>query len=255
MNYHVITIFPQMLNSYLNESIIGTAIKNKIINVKSYALREYTNDKHRRVDGKPYGGGPGMVMWIDPIVNCIEKTKTKIEENYQKELSLYRDYKNTIKTNTINSYSSRVGDADEFKLRRPRKPKILFVHFDTAGVKFTNVLAKSISVNYTDVIFICGRYEGVDFRVSEIYKGLSISIGDYILTGGELPSMIMIDAISRNIKGVLNKEESIEENRISSNKVYARPEVYKCKNKNYKVPKVLLSGNHKEIDKWKKSID
>ncbi len=267
MTYHVITIFPEMLRSYLSESIIGSAIKSGVINVETYALREYTLDKHRRVDGRPYGGGPGMVMWIDPIVNAVEKTKTNIENKYQKELAEYRDYKESVKTksgltptlsqgegvaagtNTPSPWERGLGG--EAKVSRPRKPKILFVHFDTKGERFTNVIAKDISTKYTDIIFICGRYEGVDYRVSEIYKGVNISIGDYILTGGELPAMIMIDAISRNIKGVLNKEESIEENRISSNRVYARPEIYKYKNKNYKVPEVLLSGNHALINKWR----
>jgi tRNA (guanine37-N1)-methyltransferase len=142
--------------------------------------------------------------------------------------------------------------------------------------KFTTNIAKEISKKYTDIIFICGRYEGVDSRVNEIYKGLEISIGDYVLTGGELPAMVMIDSISRQIEGVLNKIESLEENRVSTHKIYARPEVYEYKTKSidkkkteeniknninkkvyktkivkYLVPKVLLSGNHKEIEKWK----
>jgi tRNA (guanine37-N1)-methyltransferase len=150
------------------------------------------------------------------------------------------------------------------------------VHFNPGATKFTTDIAKDISKNYTDIIFICGRYEGVDARVNEIYKGLDISIGDYVLTGGELPTMIMIDSISRQVGGVLNKLESLEENRVSSHKVYARPEVYEYKIKSidkkkteensknninkkvykiktveYIVPKVLLSGNHKEIEKWK----
>jgi tRNA (guanine37-N1)-methyltransferase len=249
MNYHVITIFPEMLSSYLGESIIGSAIKNKIISVNTYALREHTTDKHRRVDGKPFAGGPGMVMWVDPIVNCVEKIKTNIEKKYQKDISKYELIKEKQKikvSKTINI--------------KPKKSKILFVHFNPGAEKFTTSLAKDISKNYTDIIFICGRYEGIDSRINEIYKGLEISIGDYVLTGGELPSLIMIDSISRQIEGVLNKMESLEENRVSSHKVYARPEVYeyktktktgKLKIKKYLVPKVLLSGNHKEIEKWK----
>lgn len=238
MNYHIITIFPDMLTSYFAESIISSAIKNKIISVNTYALREYTTDKHRRVDGKPFAGGPGMVMWVDPIVNCIEKIKSKIEK---------RD------------------------IKKVKKSKILFVHFVPSAEKFTTNIAKDISKKYNDIIFICGRYEGVDSRVNEIYKGLEISIGDYVLTGGELPAMVMIDSISRQIDGVLNKIESLEENRVSTHKIYARPEVYEHKIKTldkrkteennkktyktkvtkYSVPKVLLSGNHKEIEKWK----
>lgn len=263
MNYHVITIFPEMLSSYLNESIIGSAIKNKIISVSTYALREYTTDKHRRVDGKPFAGGPGMVMWVDPIVNCVEKIKISIEKKYQKDLLKYNLKKDAQKTK-IN------------KIKKPVKNKILFVHFNPGAAKFTTAIAKDVSQKYTDVIFICGRYEGVDSRVNEIYTGLEISVGDYVLTGGELPTMIMIDSISRQVEGVLNKLESLEENRVSSHKVYARPEIYEHKVKTldnkktkentqnninkkayktkiveYVVPKVLLSGNHKEIEKWK----
>ncbi len=270
MNYHVITIFPEMLSSYMSESIIGSAIKNKIISVNTYALREYTNDKHRRVDGKPFAGGPGMVMWVDPIVNCIEKIKTNIEKKYEKDIKSYK-----LKLDKLNN------KLEIKNLKKVNKSKILFVHFSPGASKFTTEIAKDISKNYTDIIFICGRYEGVDSRVNEIYKGLEISIGDYVLTGGELPAMIMIDSISRQVEGVLNKMESLEENRVSSHKVYARPEIYEYKTKiliknkvskennlkeiksikpkkeyklkivKYSVPKVLLSGNHKEIEKWK----
>lgn len=267
MNYHIVTIFPDMFNSYLNESIIGSAVKEKKISVNTYALREYTKDKHRRVDGKPFAGGPGMVLWVDPIVNCVEKIKTKIEKKYQKDIVKYNTKKEAEKTKTKKTV---------LKLQKPVKSKILFVHFNPGAEKFTTKIAKDISCNYTDIIFICGRYEGVDARVNEIYKGLEISIGDYVLTGGELPTMIMIDSISRQVEGVLNKLESLEENRVSSHKVYARPEIYEYKIKSidkkkmeensknninkkvykkkiveYTVPKVLLSGNHKEIEKWK----
>ncbi len=238
VNFHIVTIFPDMFTSYFAESILAKAVEKKLINVNTYALREYTVDKHRRVDGKPYGGGPGMVMWVEPIVNCIEKIKTKIQKKYKKDL---------------------------VKVVKSIKPKILFVHFSPGGEKFNTSIAKNISEKYTDIIFICGRYEGIDRRVNEIYNGLDISIGDYVLTGGELPSMIMIDSISRQIGGVLNTIESLEENRVSSHSVYARPEVYEYKKttikkdgtkkvttKKYAVPKVLLSGNHKLIESWKK---
>lgn len=286
MNYHVITIFPEMLSSYLSESIIGSAIKNKLISVNTYALRAYTTDKHRRVDGKPFAGGPGMVMWVDPIVNCVEKIKKNIEKKYEKDVNNY--YKKIeslnnklgvlVNKNYLEKNKEKINKIKlEIKeVKKISKNNILFVHFNPGATKFTTEIAKDISINYTDVIFICGRYEGVDARVNEIYKGLDISIGDYVLTGGELPTMIMIDSISRQVEGVLNKMESLEENRVSSHKVYARPEVYEYKIKTldnkktkensenninkkaykikiieYTVPKVLLSGNHKEIKKWK----
>lgn len=213
MRYHVVTIFPNMLDSYFAESIISRAIENKLIEIHTYALREYTTDKHRRVDGRPYGGGPGMAMWVDPILNCV----TKIEK----------------------------------KLARKKNVKILFVMFNPGGDMFSNTIAKNVATKYTDIVFICGRYEGIDARVKKILKAKEWSIGNYVLTGGELPAMVCIDAITRQIKGVLNDNASLEENRIASHEIYARPEVYEYKGKKYRVPKVLLSGNHKEIDAYR----
>ena len=122
------------------------------------------------------------------------------------------------------------------------------------GEMFTNTIAKKLVQGrtlYTDIIFICGRYEGIDARVKKILKAKEWSIGPYVLTGGELPAMVCIDAITRQIKGVLNAEDSIEENRIASHEIYARPEVYEYKGKKYRVPKVLVEGNHKLIDEWR----
>ena len=131
-----------------------------------------------------------------------------------------------------------------------KKTKIIL--FSTSGKKFDTSYAKISAKKYTDVILISGRYEGIDARVQKILKAEEISIGDYVLTGGELPAMVLIDSISRQIPGVLGRYESLEEERVSSSEVYTRPEVLKYKNKNYRVPKVLLSGNHKLIDEWKK---
>lgn len=213
MRYHVVTIFPNMLDSYFAESIISRAVESKLIEIHTYALREYTTDKHRRVDGKPYGGGPGMVMWVDPIINCVEKIQKKIA--------------------------------------RRKTAKVLVVIFNAGGDMFTNTIAKSSATKYTDIIFICGRYEGIDSRVKKILKAKEWSIGEYVLTGGELPAMICIDAISRQIKGVLNDALSLEEKRMASHEIYARPEVYEHNSKKYRVPKVLLSGNHKLIDEYR----
>lgn len=123
--------------------------------------------------------------------------------------------------------------------------------FNPGGDMFTNTLAKSSAKKYTDIIFICGRYEGIDARVKKILKAKEWSIGEYVLTGGELPAMVCIDAITRQIQGVLHDNDSLEENRIASHEIYARPEVFEHNGKKYRVPKVLLSGNHKEIDAWR----
>lgn len=245
MKYFAITLFPNMIDSYVNESILGRAIKNKLISVNSYQLRDFTKDKHGRTDGKPFGGGPGMVLWIDPIINSFEKIFKEIEKD-----------------------------------KKQKTKNILVVNFVPSAKIFSNNLAKEYAKKYTHIIFICGRYEGVDARVNIVMKDIlntkkkelkeknislnfkieNISIGEYVLTGGELPTMIMIDAISRQIAGVLHDNESIEENRVASSEVYARPEIYErkigdkktAKIKKYKVPKVLLSGNHKEIENWRK---
>ena len=213
LRFHIVTIFPDMFVSYFAESILSRAIDNKLIDVKTYALREYTTDKHRRVDGRPYGGGPGMVMWVDPILNCVEKIQKGIA--------------------------------------RRKTSKTLIVIFNAGGEKFTNTTAQKTVKGYTDIIFICGRYEGVDSRVKKILKAREWSIGEYVLTGGELPAMVCIDAMARQVKGVLHDELSLEEKRVASHEIYARPEVYIYKQKQYRVPKVLLSGNHKEIDAYR----
>ena len=138
---------------------------------------------------------------------------------------------------------------NKIKIKDKNKTKIIL--FSPSGKKFNTNYAKQAAKKYTDIIMISGRYEGIDARVQKILKAEEISIGDYVLTGGELPAMVLIDSISRQIPGVLGKYESLEEERVSSSEVYTRPEILKYKNKNYRVPKVLLSGNHAEIDKWK----
>jgi tRNA (guanine37-N1)-methyltransferase len=212
MRFHIITIFPDIFSSYLNESIIGRAVKNKIISIKFYNPRDFIKapkNNYRPVDDKPYGGGPGMVMRAEPLLKAVSSIKSK-------------------------------------------NKKVLIINFIPSAEKFTTTFAKSISKKYTDIILICGRYEGIDARVDKILKTKKLSIGDYVLTGGEIPAMILVDCVSRQIEGVLGNHESLEEERVSTSEVYTRPEVLKYKNKNYKVPKVLLSGNHKKIEEWKK---
>ena len=215
MNFHVITIFPPAFDSYLKESIIGRAIKNKKISIKFYNPRDFTSAKdwYKQVDDRPYGGGPGMVMQAEPLLKATAK-----------------------------ALSSSKG--------KNKKTKIII--FSPSGKKFTNEYAKNLAKKYMDIIMISGRYEGIDARVKKILKAEDVSIGDYVLTGGELPAMVLIDSTARQIEGVLHKSESLEESRTSSSEVYTRPEKLVYKGKSYKVPKVLLSGNHKDIEAWKK---
>ena len=217
MRFHVVTLFPDAFNSYLNESIIARAIKDKIIKVKFYNPRDFTKDKWRRIDQKPYSGGAGMVILAEPVIKAIKKA---------------------------------LGNGVS-KLRRKVKIKIIWL--SPGGKQFDTKYAKNTAKKYTDVILICGRYEGIDARVKRIFKTEEISIGPFVLTGGELPAMILIDSISRQIRGVLGNFDSLEESRVLSHDVYTRPEVFTLKGKKYRVPKILLSGNHSEIDKWKKS--
>lgn len=216
MTFHVITIFPEMFDSYLKESIIGRAIDNKKISIRFYNPRDFIKapkNNYKPVDDRPYGGGPGMVMRAEPILKAVESVLKKLK-------------------------------AKSYKLKA--------IIFSPSGKKFDTAYAKNSVKKYTDIVLISGRYEGIDARVQKILKAEEISVGDYVLTGGELPAMVLIDSISRQIPGVLGKYDSLEEERVSSSEVYTRPEVLKYKNKIYKVPKVLLSGNHKLIDEWKK---
>lgn len=208
MHFHVITLFPNSFDSYFNVSILKRAISNKKIKITFYNPIDFLKTKER-VDDKPYGGGPGMVMRAEPVLNALSKA---------------------------------VGSKKDYRI----------VFFTPSGTQFTNSIAKEYT-NTKHIIFICGRYEGIDARVLDVYPCEKISIGEYVLTGGELPAMVMIDAISRNIEGVLGDSDSVEENRVSSPLVYTRPETLKFKRNEYKVPEVLISGNHKKIEEWRES--
>ncbi|MBU4285061.1 tRNA (guanosine(37)-N1)-methyltransferase TrmD [Patescibacteria group bacterium] len=207
MKFNIITIFPDIFDSYFSESIIKRAQAKKLVDIKIHNLRDYTDDKHRQVDDKPYGGGPGMVMMVEPILKAIKKIK---------------------------------------------KGKAKIILFSPKGKKFNQEMAKRFS-KLNQLIMICGRYEGVDERVAKYIADEEISIGDYILTGGEIPAMIVVDAVSRFIPGVLGKHESLEEIK-GSYPVYTRPESTLIKNKKRIVPKVLLSGNHKKIEEWRRGL-
>lgn len=215
MTFHIITIFPGIFDSYLNESILGRAIKEKKIKIKFYNPRDFVkkgkgkDGNYKPVDDKPYGGGPGMVMQAEPIIKAVAKAIGK-------------------------------------------KTKVKIINFSPSGKEFTNTYAKKVVEKFDDVVLICGRYEGIDSRVNKIFKAEEISIGNYVLTGGELPAMVVIDSMARQIEGVLGKFESVEENRVSSSEFYTRPEILEYKGKKYKVPKVLLSGDHKKIDEWRR---
>jgi tRNA (guanine37-N1)-methyltransferase len=209
MNFHIVTLFPKAFESYLGESIIKRAIEDKKIRVFFYNPRDFVKDKHKRIDRKPYGGGPGMVIQAEPVAKAIEKAKSKSKGN----------------------------------------TKIIFLA--PRGTQFDTVYAKQSAKKYKNIIIVSGRYEGIDARIKKIFKMEEVSIGPFVLTGGELPAMILIDSISRQIEGVLGDFNSLEESRTASEDVYTRPDEIVYKGKKYKVPKILLSGNHKDIEAWK----
>ena len=240
MTFHIISLFPKAFESYLGESIIKRAIEDKKIKVNFYNPRDYVPVGKRsflqgrppraiRIDKPPYGGGPGMVVQALPVIKAIEVALAKSK----------------FKNHPVKS--RKAGIAPKVKLFN----RVKIIWLTPSGKQFTNLIAKNYSQKFSDLIIICGRYEGIDARVKKIYKVEEISVGPFVLTGGELPAMIVMDAVSRQIKGVLGKFDSLEERRISSSDVYTRPEVLKYKGKSYKVPKVLLSGHHKKIEMWK----
>ncbi|MFZ2621289.1 MAG: tRNA (guanosine(37)-N1)-methyltransferase TrmD [Minisyncoccia bacterium] len=224
MNFHIITLFPSAFDSYLNESILSRAIEDKKIKVQFYNPRDYSDDKWRRVDQKPYSGGPGMVIQAIPTVKAIEKAVKNIKKQPLK--------------------------ASGGRMTKEKKAKIKIIFLSPGGKQFTTEYAKK-SVKYTDIIIVSGRYEGIDARVKKVFKMEEISVGPFIVTGGELPAMLILDCVARQISGVLGNITSLEESRVSSHDVYTRPEVFEYKGKKYRVPKVLLSGDHKKIEDWK----
>jgi tRNA (guanine37-N1)-methyltransferase len=227
MNFHIITLFPGAFDSYLNESILSRAIEDKKIKVSFYNPRDYSDDKWKRVDQKPYAGGPGMVIQALPTIKAIEKAISKI---------------------TSKASRQRIGN---LKPRTYNLKTIKIIFFSPGGKQFDTAYAKKTAQKYTDIVLVCGRYEGIDARVKKVFKMEDISVGPFVLTGGELPAMVVLDCLARQVEGVLGNFDSLEESRVSSHDVYTRPEVFEYKKKKYRVPKVLLSGDHKKIEEWK----
>ncbi len=209
MNYHVLTLFPEMIENGMNTSITGRAITKGLLSLEAINIRDFAFNKHQKVDDYPYGGGAGMLMQAEPV---------------------YLSYE---------SIAERIG----------RKPRVIFL--TPQGKTFNQDMAKEFALE-EDLVFLCGHYEGIDERVLEEIVTDYVSIGDYVLTGGELPAMVMMDSISRMVPGVLNNQESGETESFAGNLLeypqYSRPEEWHGK----KVPEVLLSGHHANVDKWRR---
>ena len=209
MRFDIMTLFPEMVMNGLETSIIGRAVKNKILEIEAWNIRDYAFNKHSSVDDYPYGGGAGMLMQAEPVYLSYEAIKEKI------------------------GYRPRV------------------VYLTPQGQVFNQNMAREMAAE-EDLIFLCGHYEGIDERVLEEIVTDYVSIGDYVLTGGELPAMVMMDSISRMVPGVLNNQESGETESFAGNLLeypqYSRPEEWHGK----KVPEVLMSGHHANIEKWRR---
>lgn len=218
MHFHIITLFPEVCQTYTDASVLGRAqktdkgkgskVRGKKITVSYYNPRDFAKNKHNKVDDRPYGGGPGMVMQAEPILRAWEKAVGK--------------KKDQKKVKTL--------------IMAPR------------GKQFDTKMAKDLAKKYDHLVIISGRYEGIDSRVKKALKADEVSVGDYVLTGGELPALTILDSVARQVPGVLGAYESLEEERISSGEMYTRPETIEYKKKKYKVPPVYLSGHHKNIE-------
>ena len=209
MNYHILTLFPEMVREGLNTSIIGRAVEKGLISIDAVNIRDYARDKHRQVDDYPYGGGAGMVMQPGPVCDSYEDLCTRLG----------------------------------------KRPRVLYM--TPQGRVFSQKIAEELAAE-EDLVFLCGHYEGIDERALSLIVTDYLSVGDYVLTGGELPAMVMIDCISRLVPGVLSNNESAEIESFHDNLLeypqYTRPEIYK----GLRVPEVLLSGHHKNIETWRR---
>ena len=209
MNYHVLTLFPEMIEQGLDTSIIGRAMKKGLVSLNAINIRDYANNKHSKVDDYPYGGGAGMVMQAEPVYQAYKAVEEKIST----------------------------------------KPRVIYL--TPQGQCFSQKMAEDFAKE-ENMVFLCGHYEGIDERVLEKIVTDNVSIGDYVLTGGELAAMVMIDAISRLVPGVLNNDVSAEFESFNDNLLeypqYSRPEEWMGE----KVPEILLSGHHLNIEKWRR---
>jgi len=217
--FDILTIFPEIFTSYFNESILKRAQKKNLIKIKIHNLRDYSKGKHKQVDDRPYGGGPGMILMVEPIYKAIQKLRTQ---------------------------NSELGT------RKNKKTRIIML--TPAGKKFNQREAERLA-KYDQIILLCGRYEGFDARLDKLVDE-KISIGDYVLAGGELPAMVVVEAVSRQVKGVVGHEHALDEETFSHNldyieyPQYTRPEVFQSQ----KVPKILLSGDHQKIKEWRQKM-
>jgi tRNA (guanine37-N1)-methyltransferase len=210
MRFDVLTLFPQMFAGYLSQSLLAKAIERRLVDVKLHDIRDWAKGRHRKVDDRPFGGGPGMVMMVEPVVECVES------------------------------------------VRQMAEPQGRLIQLTPQGRRLDQSVVEELSREQR-LILLCGRYEGFDERVSEILRPDAISVGDYVLNGGEVAAMVIVDAVIRHVPGVLGDEESSKQDSFSGEQrhlewaQYTRPREYR----GHVVPEVLISGNHEQIAAWR----
>lgn len=228
MNFHILTLFPEMVMNGLNTSIIGRAAARELLSIEAVNIRDYAFNKHQSVDDYPYGGGAGMLMQAEPVYLAYKAVEEKIEARKQEK---------------------EAEEQAECQTQDCRKLRV--VYLSPQGGTFTQKMAEELA-REEDLVLLCGHYEGIDERVLEEIVTDYVSIGDYVLTGGELPAMVMVDTISRLVPGVLHNDVSAEFESFQDNLLeypqYSRPEEWHGK----KVPEVLMSGHHANIEKWRR---
>lgn len=230
MKFDIITIFPSLIDAYFSEGVVARAKEKGLLSIRAHNLRDWTSDLHKTVDGRPFGGGPGMVLKFDPIYKSVQTLKSKVTSERSEGARL-------------DSQSS------ERRATKGEREKLKVILTSVRGKRFTQKKAEEYS-KLDKLIIICGRYEGVDERIAKYIADESISIGDYVLSGGEIPALAIIEATARLIPEVLGNEESPANALFPQ---YTRPEVFtSAEGKTWNVPKVLLTGNHKEIEAWRK---
>lgn len=244
MNFHVLTLFPEMIEQGVNTSITGRAINNGLLSINAVNIRDYAFNKHNSVDDYPYGGGAGMLMQAEPVYLAYEAVKEQIDKRKQENI------KSEEVTSTEAADCSEVCNSD-LQDENSKKRPLRVVYLSPQGDVFNQKMAEEMAQE-EDLVLLCGHYEGIDERVLEEIVTDYVSIGDYVLTGGELPAMVMMDSISRMVPGVLSNQESGETESFAGNLLeypqYSRPEEWHGQ----KVPPVLLSGHHANIEAWRR---
>ena len=244
MNFHILTLFPEMIEQGLNTSITGRAISNGLLSIEAVNIRDYAFNKHQSVDDYPYGGGAGMLMQAEPVYLAYEAVRKKIAE--RKPAEAETETEEPAEAEQLEEKPVTGSEEEPVK-----EKKLRVVYLSPQGDVFSQGIAEELAKE-EDLVLLCGHYEGIDERVLEEIVTDYVSIGDYVLTGGELPAMVMVDAISRLVPGVLHNNVSAEFESFQDNLLeypqYSRPEEWHGK----KVPPVLMSGHHANIEKWRR---